>query len=68
VAVDRYMKTDDPALARLATVRESLADTVSAELASARNAWLIPIAWAVVWLPIGWGVWVTLKKAALLFH
>jgi MFS family permease len=68
VAVDRYMKTDDPALARLATVREPLADTVSAELASARNAWLIPLAWAVVWIPIGWGVWVTLQKAALLFH
>ena len=68
VAVDRYMKTDDPALARLATVREPLADTVSAELASARNAWLIPVAWAVVWIPIGWGVWVTLQKAALLFH
>jgi MFS family permease len=68
VAVDRYMKADDPALARLATVQQPLADTVSAELASARNAWLIPVAWAVVWIPIGWGVWVTLQKAALLFH
>jgi MFS family permease len=68
VAAVRYMKTDDPALTRLATVKEPLADTVSAELASARNAWLIPLAWALVWVPIGWGVWVTLKKAALLFH
>jgi MFS family permease len=67
VAVDRYMNADDPALAR-APVKAPLADRVSAELASARNAWLIPLAWAAVWIPIGWGVWVTLQKAALLFH
>jgi MFS family permease len=68
VAVDRYMKMDDALLARQATPKEPLMDTLSAELASTRNAWLIPVAWAVVWIPIGWGVWVTLQKAALLFH
>jgi MFS family permease len=68
VAVDRYMKMDDALLARQATPKEPLMDTLSAELASTHNAWLIPVAWAVVWIPIGWGVWVTLQKAALLFH
>jgi MFS family permease len=29
--------------------------------------WIVPVAWAAVWIPIGWGVWVTLKKALPLF-
>jgi MFS family permease len=28
---------------------------------------LIAAAWLAVWIPIGWGVWVTLQKAVLLF-
>jgi MFS family permease len=28
---------------------------------------LVVAAWALVWIPIGWGVWVTLAKAVLLF-
>jgi hypothetical protein len=28
---------------------------------------LVVAAWLAVWIPIGWGVWVTLTKAALLF-
>jgi MFS family permease len=27
----------------------------------------VVLAWAAVWIPIAWGVWVTLQKAALLF-
>ena len=30
-------------------------------------AWLIPVAWLFVWVPLGWGVWVTLQKAIVLF-
>jgi MFS family permease len=33
----------------------------------ARPSWLVPAAWLVVWVPLAWGVWVTLQKAALLF-
>ena len=29
--------------------------------------WLIALAWLAVWIPLGWGVWVTLQKAVLLF-
>jgi hypothetical protein len=29
---------------------------------------LVAAAWLVVWIPIGWGVWVTLQKAVLLFQ
>ena len=28
---------------------------------------LVIAAWLVVWIPLGWGVWVTLQKAVLLF-
>ena len=28
---------------------------------------IIPIAWAAVWIPISWGVWVTVQKAIVLF-
>jgi len=70
VAEDRYMKTSDPAFVRqpALSAAQPLADTVSREAVSQRNTWLVPLAWAVVWVPIGWGVWVTLQKAVLLFH
>jgi MFS family permease len=70
VAENRYMKTDEPAAAAQRTVRpdDPLADTSSVELAARRNAWLVPLAWLAVWIPIGWGVWVTLQKAAVLFR
>ncbi len=28
---------------------------------------LVVAAWLAVWIPLGWGVWVTLQKAVLLF-
>jgi hypothetical protein len=33
----------------------------------AQATWLVPVAWLAVWLPLGWGIWVTLQKAVLLF-
>ncbi|WP_441295762.1 MFS transporter small subunit, partial [Pseudomonas monteilii] len=29
---------------------------------------LVLLAWAVVVVPLAWGVWVTLQKTAVLFH
>lgn len=31
------------------------------------SGWLIPLAWLLVWVPLGSGIWVTLQKAVLLF-
>jgi MFS family permease len=43
----------------------------AAQAATAREGdaagWLIALAWLAVWIPLGWGVWVTLQKAVLLF-
>jgi MFS family permease len=34
----------------------------------AHATWLVPAAWLAVWIPLGWGIWVTLQKAVLLFR
>jgi hypothetical protein len=33
----------------------------------AQATWLVPVAWLAVGIPLGWGIWVTLQKAVLLF-
>ena len=44
------------------------ADAAAAESkAPPASAGLVVAAWAVVWIPLLWGVWVTLQKAVLLF-
>ena len=43
--------------------------TGGARVATAAGAagGLVALAWLAVWIPLGWGVWVTLQKAVLLF-
>jgi hypothetical protein len=58
-------------LAVTATKRAD-ADTSPATAAKTSPAggaagWFIALAWLAVWIPLGWGVWVTLQKAVLLF-
>jgi len=43
------------------------AAAVTAGAGEAQPSWLIPVAWAAVWIPLAWGVWVTLQKAVVLF-
>ncbi|AVM73074.1 OFA family MFS transporter [Magnetospirillum gryphiswaldense] len=40
---------------------EALAD-------EARHSWKVTLAWAAVWIPLGWGIWITLQKTLLLFR
>jgi hypothetical protein len=40
----------------------------AAEVAVAANPAIVVLAWLAVWIPIGWGVWVTLEKAVLLLR
>jgi MFS family permease len=49
-----------------APVEAAKASPVVVEVASTRSP-LVYAAWAAVWIPIGWGVWITLQKALLLF-
>ena len=32
------------------------------------HSWKVTLAWAIVWIPLGWGIWVTLSKALVLFR
>jgi MFS family permease len=34
----------------------------------ARAGWIVPAAWLAVWIPIGWGVWMTLRNAVKFFR
>jgi MFS family permease len=40
---------------------------VTSGVGEAQATWLVPVAWLAVWIPLGWGIWVTLQKAVLLF-
>ncbi len=31
------------------------------------HSWLVALAWAAVWIPLGWGIWQTLQKTLILF-
>jgi MFS family permease len=62
-----HMKAEE--LAALAAVKTSAgpADAVASDAVPV-NPMTVVLAWAAVWIPIGWGVWVTLQKAVVLFR
>lgn len=33
-----------------------------------RHSWKVTLAWAAVWIPLAWGIWITLQKTMLLFR
>jgi MFS family permease len=40
---------------------------VAALAKQASHSWVVTLAWAAVWIPLGWGIWQTLQKALILF-
>ncbi|MFO7276720.1 MAG: OFA family MFS transporter [Pseudomonadota bacterium] len=65
-----HMKTDDAG----PTAVPSAPDGAQARAASraheagTRHPLLVALAWLAVWIPLGWGVWVTLEQAIVLFR
>jgi MFS family permease len=59
-----HMKAGEEAIA----ATSATPTTAPAEVAVAANPVFVVLAWLAVWIPIGWGVWVTLEKAVLLFR
>ncbi len=63
---EKYHMKDDPADAApkpsAAIAKDAVADAPDA------NPTIVVLAWAAVWIPIGWGVWMTLTKAVVLFR
>jgi MFS family permease len=64
-----YMTPEQIAAADEAETAKNVAPapTTASAAGEARPTWLIPAAWLAVWVPLGWGIWVTLQKAVLLF-
>jgi|KBSSwiStaDraftv2_1062776.scaffolds.fasta_scaffold00196_43 MFS family permease len=64
-----YMTPEQLAAADEAEKAKSVAEPPLAAAAAgeAGPTWLIPAAWLAVWIPLGWGIWVTLQKAVVLF-
>jgi MFS family permease len=63
-----HMKAEE---AEALVARQTSAPAAAAPPASdvvAVNPITVALAWAAVWIPIGWGVWVTLQKAVVLFR
>ena len=61
--------------AELAEEKKSADDThqhFAADVAAlgeeVRHSWKVTLAWSLVWIPLGWGIWMTLQKAVLLFR
>ncbi len=40
---------------------------VGALAQEASHSWKVALAWLAVWIPLGWGIWMTLQKALILF-
>ncbi len=63
---EKHHMKEDPAEAKpaaaVAAPKETAADAPDV------NPAIVVLAWAAVWIPIGWGVWVTLTKAVVLFR
>jgi MFS family permease len=62
-----HMKAEE--VEALAAVKTSAApaELVASDVVAV-NPMTVVLAWAAVWIPIGWGVWVTLQKAVVLFR
>jgi MFS family permease len=64
-----HMKAEEAgALAAVQVGSRAPAAAVAAGGAVAMSPVAVVLAWAAVWIPIGWGVWVTLEKAIVLFR
>jgi MFS family permease len=64
-----HLKAEDAqALAAPHAGSAPVVETQPAGEAVALNPVAVILAWLAVWIPIGWGVWVTLQKAVVLFR
>ena len=62
-----YMTAAEIAKEDQARAASRSAPSQAAAAVHTRPAWLIVAAWLAVWIPLGWGISVTLQKAVLLF-
>ncbi|MBS1157847.1 MAG: yhjX 1 [Proteobacteria bacterium] len=70
VAEEHHMTAEE-----LATEKKDADDThqhfvkdVSALASEVRHSWRVTLAWLAVWIPLGWGGWMTVQKTIVLFR
>ncbi len=65
----KYRMTQEQLEATALHTRPGTTGTASAAGGFDANAgWIVPVAWLAVWIPIGWGVWMTLRNAVKFFR
>jgi len=69
VAEEHHMKPEE-----LLEEKKSADDThqhfvadVSALAVEVSHSWTVTLAWMAVWIPLGWGIWMTVQKTIILF-
>jgi hypothetical protein len=69
---DRHFMTDAELPGGVADAVRTGQDVVAGDGAPAhgtgRSRVLLMLAWLAIWIPLGWGVWMTVRKAAVLFR
>ena len=71
---DKYYMTDKELATEHKLAHEKSLATSQSKVASLKTAnsasynWLVAAAWTVVLIPISYGIWSTIQKAAILFH
>jgi len=69
VAEEHHMKPEEMAEEKKIaddTHQHFVAD-VSALAGEVSHSWKVTLAWMAVWIPLGWGIWMTAQKAIILF-
>ncbi len=70
VAEEHHMSDEELAEEKKAaddTHQHFVAD-VEALAVEASHSWKVTMAWSAVWIPLAWGIWITLQKTLLLFR
>jgi MFS family permease len=67
VDAKHHMKAEEVEALAAVKTGGAAAEPVASDVVAV-NPITVVLAWAAVWIPIGWGVWVTLEKAVVLFR
>lgn len=70
VAEKHHMPEDEAAAEKKAAddTHQHFVSDVAALGEEVVHSWKVTAAWAIVWIPLGWGIWITLTKTLVLFR
>ena len=70
VAEQHYMTAEQLAAEKKLAddTHQHFVDDVKGLAHEASHSGIVLLTWLAIWIPLGWGVWVTLQKAVVLFR